>query len=143
MKQLFRQLKRRNVYKVAVAYAVVAFVVWQVMEHLFPAFGFPAWTIDFAVVLTLIGFLIALVLAWAFEMMPEGVRGSRRHGRAGRRCSDRASTTTRRAWPPTRRMEPGRPGGHSGLGYEARNMFRLSAAERGVGGGVKRRGGIR
>jgi len=74
LRRFLSELRRRNVYRVAVTYAVVAFVVWQVANLLFPALGFPAWTIDFVIVLTLLGFPLALVLAWAFEMTPEGMR---------------------------------------------------------------------
>lgn len=74
LRRFLSELRRRNVYRVAVTYAVVAFVVWQVADFLFPALGFPAWTIDFVIVLTLLGFPLALVVAWAFEMTPDGMR---------------------------------------------------------------------
>lgn len=69
-----RELRRRKVYRTAAAYGVVAFVVWQVADYLFPALGFPAWTVDFVVVLSVLGFPLALVLAWALEVTPDGVR---------------------------------------------------------------------
>ncbi len=68
------ELKRRKVYRVAVVYAVVAFVIWQAAEIAFPSLHLPDWTLTFVVVMALIGFPIALVLAWAFEITPEGVR---------------------------------------------------------------------
>ncbi|MGD2153286.1 MAG: tetratricopeptide repeat protein [Gemmatimonadales bacterium] len=68
------ELKRRRVYRVAVVYAVVAFVVWQAAEIAFPALNLPDWTLTFVVVATLLGFPIALVLAWAFDITPHGVR---------------------------------------------------------------------
>ncbi|UCC72488.1 MAG: hypothetical protein JSV86_19335, partial [Gemmatimonadota bacterium] len=68
------ELKRRKVYRVAVAYAVVAFVIWQAAEIAFPSLRLPEWTLTFVVVIALIGFPIALVLAWALEITPEGVR---------------------------------------------------------------------
>jgi RsiW-degrading membrane proteinase PrsW (M82 family) len=71
---LLTELKRRKVYRVAVVYAVVAFVVWQAAEIAFPSLHLPEWTLTFVVVIALIGFPIALVLAWAFEITPEGVR---------------------------------------------------------------------
>jgi adenylate cyclase len=60
----FAELKRRNVYKVAVAYAVVGWLVVQVATQVFPFFEIPNW----AVRLIVIGFPIALVIAWAFEL---------------------------------------------------------------------------
>jgi TolB-like protein/Flp pilus assembly protein TadD len=70
----FSELKRRRVYRVAAVYALVAFVIWQAAEIAFPALNLPAWTLTFVVVLTLLGFPIALVLAWAFDITPEGVK---------------------------------------------------------------------
>ncbi|UCC84334.1 MAG: tetratricopeptide repeat protein [Gemmatimonadota bacterium] len=74
LRVFFSELKRRRVYRVAVVYAVVAFVIWQAAEIAFPALNLPPWTLTFVVVLTLLGFPIALVLAWAFDITPEGVR---------------------------------------------------------------------
>jgi tetratricopeptide (TPR) repeat protein len=70
----FSELKRRRVYRVAVVYAAVAFVIWQAAEIAFPALSVPDWALTLVVVLTLIGFPIAVVLAWAFEITPEGVK---------------------------------------------------------------------
>lgn len=74
MKHFFMELKRRKVYRVAVVYAVVGFAVWQVAEIAFPAMGLPDAALTFVVAITLLGFPIALVLAWAFEITPEGVK---------------------------------------------------------------------
>jgi TolB-like protein/Flp pilus assembly protein TadD len=74
MGPFFAELKRRRVYRVGVIYAAVAFVVWQAAEISFPALGFPPWSLAFVIVLTFLGFPIALVLAWAFEITPEGVK---------------------------------------------------------------------
>jgi TolB-like protein len=74
LRVFFSELKRRRVYRVAVVYAVVAFVIWQAAEIAFPALNLPPWTLTFVVVLTLLGFPIALVLAWAFDITPEGVK---------------------------------------------------------------------
>ena len=70
---LLRELKRRNVVRVALVYAAVAFVIAQVADIFFPALHLPAWGVTFVVVLLLLGFPIALVLAWAFEITPEGL----------------------------------------------------------------------
>ena len=70
----FSELKRRNVYKVAVAYAVVGWLVMQVASTIVPALHLPETITTAVVVLTLLGFPIALVLAWAFELTPEGIK---------------------------------------------------------------------
>lgn len=75
--RFFRELKRRRVYRVGATYAAVAFVVWQAASFLLPAFNFPPWTVDFVVILSVLGFPLALVLAWAFEVTPDGVRWTR------------------------------------------------------------------
>lgn len=70
---LLHELKRRKVVRVAVVYAGVSFVLAQVADIAFPALHLPAWTVTFVIVLILVGFPVALVLAWAFEITPEGV----------------------------------------------------------------------
>jgi TolB-like protein/Tfp pilus assembly protein PilF len=73
-RNIFSELKRRNVYKVAVAYAVVAWLVIQVTATIVPALHLPDGLTTGVVVVVLIGFPIALVIAWAFEMTPEGLK---------------------------------------------------------------------
>src|SRR5215467_16380488 len=70
----FSELKRRNVYKVAVAYAVVGWLVMQVASTVVPALHLPDTITTAVVVLTLLGFPIALIIAWAFEATPEGIK---------------------------------------------------------------------
>src|SRR3954467_7409905 len=70
----FAELKRRNVYKVAVAYAVVAWLLIQAASILFPTFEMPALAMKLLVVILAAGFIVALVVAWAFEMTPEGLK---------------------------------------------------------------------
>jgi TolB-like protein/Tfp pilus assembly protein PilF len=70
----FSELKRRNVYKVAVAYAVVGWLVIQVSSTVLPTFHAPEWVVQTLVVLVALGFPIALVIAWAFELTPEGIK---------------------------------------------------------------------
>jgi serine/threonine-protein kinase len=70
----FAELKRRNVYKVAVAYAVVAWLLVQIATQVFPFFGVPNWAVRLVVLLLILGFPVALVLAWAFEITPEGIK---------------------------------------------------------------------
>src|SRR5438552_17000749 len=73
-KEFFGEAKRRNVYKVAVAYAVAGWALAQGIAQVFPVFGVPNWVIQLIVLLIVIGFPIALVLAWAFELTPEGLK---------------------------------------------------------------------
>ena len=74
------ELKRRNVYKVAVAYAIAGWALAQGIAQVFPVFGVPNWVVQLIVVLIVIGFPIALVLAWAFELTGEGTKTNRRRG---------------------------------------------------------------
>jgi len=70
----FAELKRRNVYKVAVAYAVLAWLLIQVATQVFPFFGIPNWAVRLVVLLLILGFPVALILSWAFEITPEGIK---------------------------------------------------------------------
>jgi TolB-like protein/Tfp pilus assembly protein PilF len=73
-RNLFAELKRRNVYKVAVAYAVVAWLLIQAASILFPTFDAPSWAMKVLVALLVLCFPVALVLSWAFEITPEGIK---------------------------------------------------------------------
>src|SRR5205809_2736251 len=73
-RSFFSELKRRRVYSVAVAYVVVAWLFIQVATQVFPFFSIPNWIVRLIVLLTIIGFPIAVVCAWAFEMTPEGIK---------------------------------------------------------------------
>jgi hypothetical protein len=68
------ELRRRNVYKVAVAYAVVGWLVVQIATSTFPVLEIPNWATKLVIAVVLLGFPIALVIAWAFEMTPEGMK---------------------------------------------------------------------
>src|SRR3989440_1072313 len=70
----FAELKRRNVYKVAVAYAIVGWVIAQIATQIFPFLEIPNWVVRLVIALVVIGFPIALVIAWAFEATPEGIK---------------------------------------------------------------------
>ena len=72
MSNFFEELKRRKVYRVATSYAVVAFLIMQLVEILFPMFNFPQWTQQFIVIIVLLGFPIAVILSWIFDKTPEG-----------------------------------------------------------------------
>jgi TolB-like protein len=73
-KNFFGELKRRNVYKVAIAYAIVAWLLIQAASILFPTFEAPSWMMKIFVTLAILGFPIALLFAWAFELTPEGLK---------------------------------------------------------------------
>src|SRR5713226_1761243 len=83
-KNFFGELKRRNVYKVAVAYAVVSWLLIQVATQVFPFFDVPNWVVRLVVLLLIVGFPIAVACSWAFEITPEGIK---REGDVDRRKS--------------------------------------------------------
>src|SRR5205809_3393082 len=70
----FSELKRRNVYKVAVAYIVAGWALSQGIAQVFPVFDIPNWIIRLIVLLIILGLPIALVLAWTFELTPQGIK---------------------------------------------------------------------
>ncbi|HLC14549.1 MAG TPA: tetratricopeptide repeat protein [Chthoniobacterales bacterium] len=72
-RNFFSELKRRNVYKVAVAYAIVGWLLVQVATQVFPFLEIPNWVVRLVIALVAIAFPIALVLAWAFEVTPQGI----------------------------------------------------------------------
>jgi TolB-like protein/Tfp pilus assembly protein PilF len=71
---LFAELKRRNVFRVGAAYLVVGWLLIEVADTVFPRLGLPEWTVTFVIALLLLGLPVALFLAWAFELTPEGVK---------------------------------------------------------------------
>ena len=73
-RNFFAELKRRNVYKVAVAYAVVAWLLIQAASIFLPAFDAPPWVMKLFIIVIIFGFPVALVLSWAFEITPEGIK---------------------------------------------------------------------
>ncbi|MBA2270723.1 MAG: hypothetical protein H0W20_09020, partial [Chthoniobacterales bacterium] len=73
-RNFFAELKRRNVYRVAIAYAVVAWLLIQIATQTFPFFDIPNWAVRLVVLFLALGFPIALVLAWAFELTPQGIQ---------------------------------------------------------------------
>jgi TolB-like protein len=73
-RQFFAELKRRNVYKVTIAYGVVAWLLIQIATQVFPFFEIPNWGVRLIVLFIVIGFPIALIIAWAFEATPEGIK---------------------------------------------------------------------
>ncbi len=84
-KIFFGELKRRNVYKVGVAYAIVAWLLMQVASQIFPFFEIPNWVVRLIILLLVIGFPIALIIAWAFEVTSEGIKRTETADAAGLR----------------------------------------------------------
>ena len=70
----FSEMRRRNVYKVAIAYAIVAWLLIQVATQTFPFFEIPSWCVRLVIILLLLGFPIAVILAWAYELTPGGIK---------------------------------------------------------------------
>jgi TolB-like protein len=71
---LYHELKRRNVFRVAIAYLAVSWVLTEVASTLFPAFGIPDWGFRFVVIMFALGFVPALIISWAYELTPEGLK---------------------------------------------------------------------
>jgi TolB-like protein/Tfp pilus assembly protein PilF len=74
MRNFFSELKRRKVYRVAVAYAVVAWLIIQIATQTFPFLDVPNWAIRLVIIVVVLGFPIALILAWAFDLTPQGIK---------------------------------------------------------------------
>ena len=74
MSSFYRELKRRNVVKVAIAYAVVGWILVEVASVVLPTFKTPDWVMQTLTFLVVLGFPLALVFAWAFELTPEGLK---------------------------------------------------------------------
>jgi TolB-like protein len=70
----FAELKRRNVYKVAITYGVVGWLLMQVASQIFPFFEIPNWAVRLVVLALVLGFPVALIIAWDFELTPEGIK---------------------------------------------------------------------
>ena len=73
-RKFFAELKRRHVYRVAIAYGVVAWLLIQIATQVFPFFEIPNWVVRLVVLVIVLGFPVALIIAWAFEMTPEGMK---------------------------------------------------------------------
>src|SRR5438045_5916795 len=70
----FAELKRRNVYKVAVAYAIVGWLLIQIATQVFPFLEIPTWVVRLVIAVVARGFPVALMIAWAFELTPQGIK---------------------------------------------------------------------
>jgi len=72
-RRFFTELKRRKVYRVAVAYAILAWLLIQIATQVFPFFEIPTWAVRLIVVALVLGFPVALLLSWAFDLTPGGI----------------------------------------------------------------------
>ena len=72
----FGELRRRNVVKVAVAYAIAGWLLIEIAATVFPIVQLPDWTVTFLTMLILFGFPVALILSWAYELTPDGMKRS-------------------------------------------------------------------
>src|SRR5262249_26728017 len=89
-RSFFAEVRRRNVYKVAVAYAVVGWLLIQVATQVFPFLEIPNWAIRLVIFITALGFPMALIVAWAFELTPEGIKRTEEADAAGQQSKSRA-----------------------------------------------------
>ncbi|MEO6968597.1 MAG: tetratricopeptide repeat protein [Rhodanobacteraceae bacterium] len=89
----WRELKRRHVYRVAAAYAVVGWLLIQISTQVFPFFHIPDWSVRLLVLLVLAGFPVAMVLAWAFDATPQGIVRTEPEGQPVLRRSNHGTLT--------------------------------------------------
>jgi len=71
---LYHELKRRNVFRVAIAYLALAWLLTEVSGTLFPAFGIPDWGVRFVVIVFALGFVPAVIISWVYELTPDGIK---------------------------------------------------------------------
>jgi hypothetical protein len=76
MSGFFEELQRRKVYRVAAAYIIAAGFIIQIGSAVFPAWELPSWTLRLVIVLLLAGFPVALILAWAYDVTPQGIQAT-------------------------------------------------------------------
>ena len=70
--QFWQELKRRKVVRVITVYAAAAFVILELTDIVAPSFGLPNWTLNFIIILLCVGFIIAIILSWIYDIHPEG-----------------------------------------------------------------------
>ena len=70
---VIKELKRRNVFRVSVAYVVTSWAIITIVDVMFPALKLPDWTVTFVAALLIVGFPLLVVFAWAFELTPVGL----------------------------------------------------------------------
>ncbi len=71
--QFWQELKRRKVVRVITVYAAAAFVILELTDIVAPSLGLPDWILNFIIILLCVGFIIAIILSWIFDVTPEGI----------------------------------------------------------------------
>jgi hypothetical protein len=94
--KFWQELRRRKVMRVALVYVVAAWLLIQVADTVFPQFGIPVWASTFVTLLLTIGFPIALIMAWAFELTPDGIRTTKAAQSANKNKEEDSSHTKKR-----------------------------------------------
>ena len=74
LSQFWQELKRRKVVRVIAVYGAAAFVILELVDIVSPSLGLPTWTLNFAIVFLCIGFIIAVILSWIFDITPKGIK---------------------------------------------------------------------
>ncbi|MCZ6675099.1 MAG: hypothetical protein O7C75_19370 [Verrucomicrobia bacterium] len=95
---VWAELKRRKVMRVAITYAVVGWVIMQIAGLTFEGFGIPVWAFRFVVLMVLLGFPIALIIAWAFELTPDGIKTAKVARVAESDTGESTSHSKKRNW---------------------------------------------
>lgn len=97
IRDLAVELRRRHVFRVAVVYVVAAWAIVEVTSTIFPTLEIPAWTVRFVIVMAVLGFPVAIILAWAFELTPDGVTRTPAPGDGARSLPDHPDSGHRSA----------------------------------------------
>jgi TolB-like protein len=95
---LWQELKRRHVVRVGIVYAVVAWIIIQIASATFEGFGIPDWAFRFVVLMVLLGFPVAVILAWAFELTPAGIKTTKIAQKETEVTEDSKTLTKKRSW---------------------------------------------
>ena len=74
LSQFWQELKRRKIIKVIAMYAATSFIIMEAGDIMLPRLGLPDWTVTFIIILLIVGFPIAIILSWIFDVTPEGIR---------------------------------------------------------------------
>ena len=104
---IIAELRRRNVFRVGVAYAVLAWVVIQVTDTVAPALGLPDWALSFVVWLGIVGFPFVVLVAWMYQLTPQGIVRDEGEAESGEHLQARRSLNLSRAFNRRRRRCPG------------------------------------
>ncbi|MCZ6671696.1 MAG: hypothetical protein O7C75_02030 [Verrucomicrobia bacterium] len=96
--EFWQELKRRKVMRVAITYAVVAWLIIQIAVSTFEGFGIPVWAFRFVVMMVLLGFPIVIILAWAFELTSDGIKTTKVARSEGSDTDETTTHSMKRNW---------------------------------------------